>query len=72
MITRVIQRPRPRKSATLVTGAILILAAGLSTASVLATWLTDSGTVDAQISTQLAVLDEVFAKVRSEYDEVES
>ena len=49
MITRVIQRRRPRKSATLVTGAILILAAGLSTASVLATWLTDSGTVDAQV-----------------------
>lgn len=32
---------------------------------------TNSGTVDAQISTQLAVLDEVFARVRSEYEEQE-
>ena len=49
VITRVIQRRRPRRSAALATGATLILAAGLSTASVLATWLTDSGTVDAQV-----------------------
>ncbi|MBC7544028.1 MAG: hypothetical protein H7338_14990 [Candidatus Sericytochromatia bacterium] len=32
---------------------------------------TNSGTVDAQINTQLAVLEEVFARVRSEYDDVE-
>jgi flagellar assembly protein FliH len=32
---------------------------------------TNSGTVDAQINTQLAVLEEVFARVRSEYDDAE-
>lgn len=32
---------------------------------------TNSGTVDAQINTQLAVLEEVFARVRSEYDDGE-
>jgi flagellar assembly protein FliH len=30
---------------------------------------TNSGTVDAQINTQLAVLEEVFARVRAEYDD---
>jgi len=29
---------------------------------------TNSGTIDAQITTQLAVVDEVFQKIRSEYD----
>lgn len=32
---------------------------------------TNSGTIDAQISTQLAVVEEVFNKVRAEYDDVE-
>lgn len=32
---------------------------------------TNSGTIDAQISTQLAVVEEVFNKVRAEYDDME-